>query len=283
MAKFLKGNLLNAAVEEIFDNCDRQLIIVSPYIKLHNRFINSLKSKKNNDKLHIQILFGKNEKDISKSINHDDFQFLKDFPNIEIRYNQHLHAKYYSNDSKAILSSMNLYDYSQNNNIEFGILTNASIIDNLTGQLTRDNLDNNALEYFQQVITDSELLYEKKPRYESKYGGLQKVYSDSEVIVDKLTDILNSTGRKFKKPKFVQTVTAATKENRITGYCIRTGEEIEFNPEKPMSTKAFHMWSKYGDKEYQEKYCHYSGEPSHGETNFARPILKKNWKKAMKN
>ena len=50
-----------------------------------------------------------------------------------------------------------------------------------------------------------------------------------------------------------------------------------------MSNKAFKMWSKYGDKDYQEKYCHYSGEPSNGETSFAKPILRKNWKKAMNN
>jgi hypothetical protein len=50
-----------------------------------------------------------------------------------------------------------------------------------------------------------------------------------------------------------------------------------------MSNKAFKMWNKYGDKEYQEKYCHYSGEPSNGDTSFAKPILRKNWKKAMKN
>ena len=34
------------------------------------------------------------------------------------------------------------------------------------------------------------------------------------------------------------------------------------------------------DIDYLEKYCHFSGEPSNGETSFNKPILKKNWKKA---
>jgi UDP-N-acetylmuramoylalanine-D-glutamate ligase len=46
MAKFLKGNALNASIEKIFDDCEKELIIVSPFIKLHNRFINALKAKK---------------------------------------------------------------------------------------------------------------------------------------------------------------------------------------------------------------------------------------------
>jgi len=64
------------------------------------------------------------------------------------------------------------------------------------------------------------------------------------------------------------------------GYCIRTGEQIAFNVEKPLSYEAYLIWSQYGDPDYPEKYCHFSGEPSHGDTSVARPILKKNWKKA---
>ena len=47
-----------------------------------------------------------------------------------------------------------------------------------------------------------------------------------------------------------------------------------------MCYDAFKSWSKYGDSEYIEKFCHFSGEPSNGETSVSRPIMKKNWKKA---
>ena len=56
--------------------------------------------------------------------------------------------------------------------------------------------------------------------------------------------------------------------------------EIPFNVEKPMSYEAFKSWSKYSDPDYAEKFCHFSGEPSNGDTSVSRPILKKNWKKA---
>jgi phosphatidylserine/phosphatidylglycerophosphate/cardiolipin synthase-like enzyme len=64
------------------------------------------------------------------------------------------------------------------------------------------------------------------------------------------------------------------------GFCIRTGVPIQFNPEKPLCYDAFLIWNKYGDTDYPEQFCHFSGEPSNGQTSVGFPILNKNWKKA---
>ena len=64
------------------------------------------------------------------------------------------------------------------------------------------------------------------------------------------------------------------------GYCIRTGNKIPFNLAKPMSYEAFTIWNQFGDPNYEENFCHFSGEPSYGETCYSKPILGKNWKKA---
>ena len=47
-----------------------------------------------------------------------------------------------------------------------------------------------------------------------------------------------------------------------------------------MCDTAFQSWKKFSNNEYPEKYCHFSGELSNGETTFSRPILRKNWTKA---
>ena len=60
MAKFVKGNGLNAAIESIFDEAEWRLTIISPFIKLHQRFIDSLKSKIDNPKLEVKLVFGNN-------------------------------------------------------------------------------------------------------------------------------------------------------------------------------------------------------------------------------
>lgn len=72
----------------------------------------------------------------------------------------------------------------------------------------------------------------------------------------------------------------SSKNEKGRGYCIRTGKEIPFDTDKPMTVKAFDSWSKWSDGDYPEKYCHFSGEESFGETSFNKPILKKNWIKA---
>lgn len=79
--------------------------------------------KRNELQLKLIIVFGKNKEGISKSLAYHEVLFLQSFPSVEIRYQENLHAKYYANEKHSILTSMNLYDYSLENNIEFGILT----------------------------------------------------------------------------------------------------------------------------------------------------------------
>lgn len=67
------------------------------------------------------VLFGKNENNLYKSIKRDSLDFLMKFPNVEIRYCERLHAKFYQNDYDFIVTSLNLYDFSLAKNIEVGI------------------------------------------------------------------------------------------------------------------------------------------------------------------
>src|SRR5690554_6918453 len=102
MARFLKGNELNAELERIFEEAQSDIILISPYIKLHDRYKSTLLTKLIEDRVKITVLFGKNEDDMSKSMKQEDFDFFKQFPNIEIRFENRLHAKYYANESKTI-------------------------------------------------------------------------------------------------------------------------------------------------------------------------------------
>jgi RNA polymerase-binding transcription factor DksA len=279
MAKFLKGNELNAELEKLFESAQGNIILISPYIKLHDRYKSALLTKRDRDDLKITVLFGKNEDDMSKSMKQEDFNFFKQFPNIEIQFEKRLHAKYYANETKAILSSMNLYGFSQNNNIETGILMEKTLRGTFTGE---NNLENDSWEYFERVLQQAELLFEKNPVYEKKNILSSKKYIKSEIETDKLSDFFNnkSYNKIFKKStQKKESKTTDNIKNEI-GYCIRTGKEIAFNIEKPMEYEAFKMWNKYKDPDFPEKYCHFSGELSNEKTSVNKPILNKNWKKA---
>jgi hypothetical protein len=259
MAKFLTGNELNAEIEKLFESASEQLILISPFVKLHSRYKSSLLTKQTDCNLKITVVFGKNEYDLSKSFPVEDIEFFKHSPNIEIRYERRLHAKYYANERAAILSSMNLYSYSHDNNIEAGVLMTPPIGRSL-GLNIIENLDTHTFNYFQRVIGQSSLLFSKIPQFESGLLGLTKKYIGSTVVADKLEG-LDEREKKYKSE---------------FGYCIATGQRIPFNIEQPLCETSYKLWRMTGDKNFKGNYCHYSGEE--GATTYSKPILWKNWK-----
>ena len=268
MAEFYQGTKLNVVLEDIFENAENELIIISPYIKLHPRFKDILNLKKDDFDLKIQIVFGKNKGKEYLSFNEKDFNYLKGFPNIEIRYNERLHAKYYANEKCALLSSMNLYDYSQNNNIEFGILTTTSSSTKLgeyAKSLLKTNisLDEDAYTYFSEILESSTIKYRRKPKFKKKNKHAEKEYLGSKTKIDLLSELFNSKNS-LKNP---------IAKNSKSGYCIRTGEKIPFDPKHPMSKKAWKIWNEYANENFQEKFCHKTGKSSEGKTSMKNPIL----------
>lgn len=129
----------------------------------------------------------------------EDFNFFKDFPNIEIRYEKRFHAKYYANESSAILTSKKLYNFSQDNYIEAGVLTNRKGI--LGSSKSQDTLENDAAGYFERVIEQSDLLFLKEPKFESTMLGLSRRYKTSVIETDKLSDFFNN---KLKTDNFLK-------------------------------------------------------------------------------
>jgi hypothetical protein len=276
MAKFISGgDAVSHEVQKIVENAQLQLLLISPYIKLHHRLIASLKSKQSDPSFELVVVFGKNEHDKTKSIGEADLEFFKSFANVKISYEKHLHAKYYANEATSILCSMNLYDYSQNNNIEAGILMQSSSLKSLANNLVynvtgAETLDMESTEFFLKVASRAELVYHNEAQFESQFLGLSKKYTESKVQVNKLEDLFGQKKAVAERKDLEQRM----------GYCIRTGVKIPFNINLPLSADAFESWTRYKNKDFTEKYCHFSGELSNNQTSFSKPILTKNWAQA---
>ncbi|MSQ25614.1 MAG: hypothetical protein EXR49_04990 [Dehalococcoidia bacterium] len=54
------------------------------------------------------------------------------------------------------------------------------------------------------------------------------------------------------------------------GACIRCGDPIDLNPEKPLCYDDYEKWAEYENPDYPERFCHSCGKPS--EVTFARPL-----------
>src|SRR5690606_37444267 len=123
------------------------------------------------------IVFGKNEEDPSKSLNNDDYEFLKSFPFVEIAYERRLHAKFYTNEKRGIITSLNLYSHSHNNNIEVGVMFQSKnfikhIADMTFGSLTSmisdtEDLSTEANKFFVNVYKNADKIFHKEPKFSS--------------------------------------------------------------------------------------------------------------------
>ena len=164
MSKFLTGDELENVVYDIIWDAEKILLIVSPFIKLDDYFKNLFKKHMDDHKLRIILVFGKNEKKVNRSLSNEDFDFFKQFPNVSIVYVPNLHAKYYGNEKKGVITSINLYDYSFKNNIEFGVFEQK-----LFNKLST-SADVEAWEQCMDMAHNNEVVYVKRPAYRSKKG-----------------------------------------------------------------------------------------------------------------
>ena len=287
MAEFLTGKPLEDKITDIIWDANKMLLIVSPYIKLDAYFRKLFDKHVKNHKLHLLIVFGKNENSVQKSMAKDDFDYFKSFANVSIVYSANLHAKYYGNENSGVITSINLYDHSFKNNIEFGVYTEQGMLNALTS-----NTDKKAWEESMKVAGEAEVVFIKRPVIEKKIV-FADVYRESEIMEDRTKDFYSWSSRTTKvsaqkklfdypeeltwgsnqnDPKPEREV-VATKKKQEMGFCIRTGEPIPFNPSKPFCLQAYNEWAQYSNVDYKETFCHKTGQRSKGKTSMRNPIL----------
>ena len=114
MIKFLTTNGINFHLEELLKNAQKEIILISPYIQLQRRIKEILSQKKDSG---LDIIFVCRAKDLKEDPSRFSTKVF-DCPT--------LHAKCYMNEHEAIVTSLNLYEFSQQNNEEMGFYIKSS-------------------------------------------------------------------------------------------------------------------------------------------------------------
>tara|TARA_Y100001934_G_scaffold261955_1_gene335885 strand:- start:142 stop:873 length:732 start_codon:yes stop_codon:yes gene_type:complete len=190
MAKFLNTTGVSYHLEELIKNTKDRLVLISPYLQFHKRVKDHLENL-NIQKRDIRIIYRENKLQVEES------NWLESQIGIRTSLCNSLHAKCYLNENEAIVTSMNLYSFSQQNNDEMGI--------HVTKEKDAD-LYNDIYEEVQRLLTISEEIR----------VSVKKV--DKEI--DKKTE---KTFKKVQQNKdFSNTKLLTTKElSRLTGLSSR--------------------------------------------------------------
>lgn len=238
MAEFLTTTGISYNLEELIKNSDEKLFLVSPYLQIASS-LKHLIEERDLRKIDIRIVYRKDNK-----INAEDMSFLQELTSVKISACENLHAKCYLNENTAIIASMNLYQYSQQNNREMGIKVEKE---------TEPDLYNNIFKEVMVILQTSQ-----QPEF-----SVKKIETDAPTASKKVPRKINKKHQK-----------------KDMGFCIRCGNDLKFNPEKPLCYKCFKSWGKYSNPEYTEKFCHACGN-EHNST-VAKPVCYACYKKLGK-
>lgn len=303
MSAFITGKELENKIGDIIFSAKKTLLIVSQFIKLDDYFKQLFNKHIHSPELQIIIIFGKNEGQAYKSLSKNDFEYFQKFNNISIIYIPDLHGKYYGNEDKGVITSINLYDKSFEKNIEFGFYSESSIMDKL-----ESGVDKNAWDYCNKLANTNDIVFIKRPIYKKKLFGITKELVGSSVLLDQIDELVK--GRKLQKkrlsefPAYLESDKIASsqkpareyygsksdnnkdyfnqskKDSNLfnsyskTGYCIRCNDNIPYNPRRPFCNSCYVIWAQFENEDYNENFCHSTGRASYGNTSKRNPILK---------
>ncbi|RMX11482.1 DNA repair protein [Vandammella animalimorsus] len=182
MAKFLNTSATNYFLEELIKNARERVILISPFLKLNDR-IKELLADKNRLKIDVRIVYGKSE------LQPEEISWLNALTYVRTSFCKNLHAKCYLNEENCIVTSLNLYEFSQVNNNEMGVLF---------CKLEDHELYRDAYEEAQRIIRISEevrISMERVPAHEADGGGVEE---EEEAASNKLTSSRLAAKHKLK-------------------------------------------------------------------------------------
>jgi len=207
MAKYLRTSSISAELENLIRDARKELYIISPYLKLSDQ-VRELLNDKEREKVEVRIIFGKQE------LAPTEMAFLEDLKYVRLYFSKNLHAKCYLNESKMIIASMNLYEFSQVNNREMGILIDTEneedrkVYEDATKDI--ESIMHNSEDFSYVKAPQRVLQSEKKSKHEkatksktnfskSYYKTTKELSQETELSSRKINSILVDKKLMFKK------------------------------------------------------------------------------------
>jgi hypothetical protein len=225
--RVLHGQDIGIEVVKLIDRAQKIVILVSAYYDPWLRATTAIENAMLARKLPV-IMFLRGGKERDK---HFEATAPLRAKGMRVEFLERLHAKFYANESEAILTSMNLVGTSAQDSWEIGT------------HVTRADAD--ALK---QVAEAIQALTTQARQEDERRKALQAAAP--------LPPITPAVVAGVRAEIRARTATTAT------GHCIRCSADIALNVEKPFCRTCYAKWAEYENDAYEEKYCHSCGEAS---------------------
>lgn len=225
MATFLTTLDTSSQIEKVIQQSQRRLTLITPYLKLNRILLDRLREADQRG-IELHLVYGKSE------LREEELAKLREFKRLKLYFLEHLHAKCYANERYVIISSMNLYEFSEKNNREMSVLLSAEDGDAFTA----------ARAEIESILNAARL---QQPA--GGFGAAVRAF--------------------FSSPAPAATPAPRTRQS---GTCIRCGDGIRYQPRAPLCDDCYGSWAAWGNEDYPEKKCHRCAKPAN--VSKARPL-----------
>ncbi|MCX6647583.1 MAG: phospholipase D-like domain-containing protein [bacterium] len=209
----------SAVIIAELDKTQNECVLVSPYVKLWDRLHLALeRAIERGVRIEAFIRYPESDLDVNKVKG-----TVTDFTKLGVKTYlvKNLHAKIYSFDQSVIVSSMNLYDFSQQNSIELSVLFDESDTITEIKNYINDHIKRVAIPYHESSSNNIEKLVEKEGfcircRARIKDDPVHPLCSNCYTI-----------WAKYGNPNYLE------------NYCLSCGKEIKTNIAKPYCYECY--------------------------------------------
>ena len=219
MAKFLDTLGISNELGQIIKNANEKLVIISPYLQISDRFKDMLEDQ-DRMKIYIDLIYRKSELQPQES------NWLKGLTSVRTRICKNLHAKCYLNESKALITSMNFYEFSQHNNEEMGIVVSKDedpqLYDDINKEVQRLKRNNDEIK-----VTVEKVISNKKSS-NGKQGHC--IRCDTEIKLDPNHPLCKKCYQSWSK------YSDPTYEEKFCHIC---GKKTKSSMEKPVCYSCY--------------------------------------------
>jgi len=250
MVKFLNKDAAYSAIVDIVIKADRKLVLICPYMtRIPDDLLARLKHK---DKQGVKTVVVCREKDSGKDLASEVRSALKELRNLELLFDDDLHAKCFYNEKSMVITSLNLHEASARKNREMGVLLSSEEDPSV----------------FNEALKEADYIIDGAKKDSPLKNFANRFFKETKSAVDSLAENISM-------------VVEPSSGTRQKGYCIRCGKSKTYDLDAPYCPDCYRVWNKFKDPDYKEEFCHLCGTPNQP-TTMHKPLCNSCYNKSLR-